>query len=225
MPQIAHQMIPARRGKTQLKNLTGFSLDAAAIQVAPRHTAQGILYQHMPVKSQGQTIEGEHFLALGEIFHFLRRDPLLRQTHAIPVGQLLDRFRETDALLLHQKAEDIAAFAATKAIIHVFLGSYRKRRRFLGMKRAQSHPVLPRLLERHELTDDIDDAAGIANFVDGFFRYVRRQLAVLLRGKDKMGRICNGVLNRMRPAGLEHGRRAGHGDSLWEGLNVLNELI
>jgi hypothetical protein len=79
--------------------------------------------------------------------------------------------------VLHQKAEDITAFAATEAVKYLLVRADRKRWRFFGMKWAQTDKVLTRFLERYMLPDDIDNAARIPNFINFIFGNEWRQKA------------------------------------------------
>src|SRR5687767_15161718 len=90
----------------------------------------------------------------------------LRQRHADFVGNDLDCFREGDALDLHYKIENRAAFMTTKAV-EDFLGrTDGKRRRLFLMKRAAGHPVRALLLELHVVLDHPDDVCLSFEVVD-----------------------------------------------------------
>ena len=82
---------------------------------------------------------------------------LLGHRQARALGQLLYGFDKAHAAVLHQKANRIAVFAATKAVKELFGRTDAERRRLFPVKGAQAHEVGAALFELHIAPDDVHD--------------------------------------------------------------------
>ena len=67
----------------------------------------------------------------------------------------LHRFRESEALRLHDKGEDVAMLAAREAMIEALLVIDGEGGRLLLVERAQPLPLAPGALQRHAAGDDL----------------------------------------------------------------------
>ncbi len=83
------------------------------------------------------------------------------------LGQSLDRLGELEMLDLAEEADGVAAGAAPEAVVDALGRRDRERRRLLGVKGAQAaERVVPGLLERQVLRDDLDDVGALAHRLD-----------------------------------------------------------
>jgi hypothetical protein len=107
------------------------------------------------------------------------------QVDPCSLSQHFNGFGKSQSLLFHQKAEDIATFAASKAIKHLFVGAYRERGGLLGMKWAKTSVVFAGLFQQHRFAHHVDDIAGIPDFCDFIFWYKRDQPAIPPGGETR----------------------------------------
>jgi len=84
----------------------------------------------------------------------LRRHVVFRHLKAGLLGQVMDRFNERHAGMFHQKADDIAGFAATKAVVELFGRAHAERGRLFAVKRTQPHEIGPAFFQLHMPPDD-----------------------------------------------------------------------
>ncbi len=67
------------------------------------------------------------------------------------------RFRKRNLVHLHHEFENVAAYAAPKAVINLLYRMHGKRRRLFGMKRAQTAEILPGLFQANVFAHHADD--------------------------------------------------------------------
>ena len=84
------------------------------------------------------------------------------------LGEEAGGLDEVDVFLLHDEAEDVAASAATEAMEALAIGVYIEGWGFLVMKGAETEKASGAALELDVGADDVDDVAGIADFLDVF---------------------------------------------------------
>ena len=90
-----------------------------------------------------------------------------RQRHARHRRAALHRFREADALGLHQEVEDVAVLARGEAVVtSLLLVVDGERRRLLLLKRRQPLPLAPGLLQLDALAHDFRDRKPGAQLVE-----------------------------------------------------------
>ncbi len=86
-------------------------------------------------------------------------------------GELFDRFRKREAVVVHQEAERGAVRAATETVIELLVGAHPERGGFLVMEGAASLEFAPGLLERYAAADQFDDVGAADQVVDEVLRY------------------------------------------------------
>ena len=92
----------------------------------------------------------------GSALALLGRGVVLRHGQADALRQILHRFDETHARVVHQKTDGVAVLAAAEAVVELLGGANAERRRLLPVKGAQPHEVGPAFLELHVASHDID---------------------------------------------------------------------
>ena len=97
------------------------------------------------------------FLAFGALLGIVGSAFYVRHRHAGAVGQILHRFAEAQSLILHDKTDGRAVCAAAEAVVKLFAGAHRKRRRFFFVKGAAGHIICAAFFQRYVLVDDVDD--------------------------------------------------------------------
>jgi hypothetical protein len=93
---------------------------------------------------------------LGCTLAFLRADVFFGHLHAVLLGQVFHRFDKGHAHVLHEEADGIAVFAATKAVVELFGGAHAEAGGFFAMEGAQPHEVGAALFELHVATHHLD---------------------------------------------------------------------
>ncbi len=81
------------------------------------------------------------------------------------LGAVFQGFRERPPLVLHEEGEYISSLAAAEAVEELAVGVDIKRRRLLGMKRAESDEIVPASTQRHILADHRDDVGGLFDLI------------------------------------------------------------
>ena len=95
-------------------------------------------------------------LAKSRLVGVLALGPLV-DLDAGALGERPERLRESDAVALHDEAEDVAAQPASEAVPAVTPGGDDERRCLLAVERTQSLVGRARLLQADGLADDLDD--------------------------------------------------------------------
>src|SRR4030095_13995132 len=85
-------------------------------------------------------------------------------------GQLLERLRKAQVIVLHEKTKRVARRAASEAVVDAAIGIHRKRRGLLLMERAKPDESTAAFLQRDISADDLDDVAAVANFLNHCLR-------------------------------------------------------
>ena len=81
----------------------------------------------------------------------------LRNGDAAFFGYGAHRFRKWRFFQLHDKTENVAAFAATEAVVHLFDWADAERRSFFLVEGAEAGEILAAFFEAHVFADDPDD--------------------------------------------------------------------
>jgi len=153
----AGQAAPAFRGIPEAKSLGDFTRDAAPLEILDRP------FRGTQIFDIGQCGFFQHagqrrllFAQVGRPGPVLRRNVVFGHLQAVLLGQVLDGLNECHAGMVHQEADGVAIFAATKAVVELFRGADAEGGRFFAMKRAQAHEVGAAFFELHIAADDID---------------------------------------------------------------------
>ena len=85
------------------------------------------------------------------------------QAHAL--GQVIHRFDETHAGVVHQKADGVAVLAAAKAVVELFGGAHAERGRLFPVKGHSPMKLAP-LFELHIAAHDIDHVDAREQLLD-----------------------------------------------------------
>jgi hypothetical protein len=72
-------------------------------------------------------------------------------------GKIIDRTRKILTVVVHNKANGIAACAAAKAVIELFVRVYAERGGFFVVKRAARAVILAGFLERNAAVDNVNN--------------------------------------------------------------------
>ena len=98
--------------------------------------------------------------------HALELRVWLRHRQAGVASEPLDRFREAQALGLHDEAENVAVLAGGEAVIEALLVVDREGRRLLLVEGRQPLPFAAGALQRHAARDDRRHRQPRANFIE-----------------------------------------------------------
>jgi hypothetical protein len=114
--------------------------------------------------------------AAGRVARVLR---LALELYPVAVGQRLQRAREVEPLGLHHEREDVAAGAASEAVVELLDGVDPERRRALVVERAQPleppHARLPQLRPR---ADELLEVDRVADPLAGVLCVPRHQMVI-----------------------------------------------
>ena len=148
------QAAPAFGRVAQTESLGDVAGQAAPLQVI---NGAGTGFQLFAVSLTGffqHVVERDLALALlGGALAFLRIGFVFGHLHAVGLGQIFHRFDEIHAAVLHQKTDGITVFAAAEAMEKLLARADRKRRRFLAVKRAQTHVIRPTFFQLYIAAD------------------------------------------------------------------------
>ena len=119
----------------------------------------GGFFQH--IGQRGLLLAGS-----GGAFSVLGRDVVIGHLQAHALGQILNRFDETHARVVHQKADGVAVLAAAKAVVELLGGAHAERGRLFPVKGAQPHEVGAPFFELHIAAHDIDHVDAREQLLD-----------------------------------------------------------
>ena len=166
---MAAQGVPFLHGIAQVKGLDDLRRQAAPGQVVPAGLARGAVQGGL-VKTRRRLVDLIGQGALAGLLGALRPQFLEGERDAVAPGQLLGRLREAQALVLHQKGDDVAAGAAAEAIKNALLRGYRERRAGVGVEGAESQKILALLDQLDVLPHHLFDAGRVLDLQELVFR-------------------------------------------------------
>ena len=158
------QRVKTVGGKSDLKGGYGFRLQPAGSQISAPGLTALMLHQNAVIELRDPFVDFEQ-LALVRAFSVT---VFKIQLHADAVGQHLQSDHEIDLLIFLNKTDHIAAGVAAEAVIDLPVGTHRKRRGFLFVKRAERLKARPGILERKVRTDYIRNIVARPDFINGF---------------------------------------------------------
>ena len=86
--------------------------------------------------------------------------------HAGGFGQVLDSLGEVQVVVVHEKAEGIAARAAAKAVVELLVGADAERGGLFFVERAAGGVILAGFFQLHARADNIDDVGAVQKVVN-----------------------------------------------------------
>src|SRR5450432_602923 len=89
------------------------------------------------------------------LFFYLRTQFGFFNLHIIPAGKPFQRFHIRKFLMLHEKTDGITTASATETFINFLSRGYRKRRRFLIVKRTEPQVIGTPFFQLHKTPDDL----------------------------------------------------------------------
>src|SRR3569833_81521 len=84
--------------------------------------------------------------------------------------ELLDSFRKSHPVVLHQEPQYRSVCSAAEAVIELLFRTHPEGRGFLTVERAAGHVLPARLLQRYPQADNLDDVRARDQFVDEALR-------------------------------------------------------
>ena len=114
----------------------------------------------------GGLVHLQQRFALGGVGPLLIARLHLGQRHAEPLRQQLDRVLEPNLLVKLEKLEHVTANPTAVAIEEALVAVHLERGRLLGVKRAESFVVGPRLLQRHVVLNHHHDIRVALQVID-----------------------------------------------------------
>ncbi len=156
--QVAQQRVARRRRKAQPEAQNRLAIQAAIFQVGHGDAAFVAFVKLAREESRCFAMhlhQRRALLILAPLFGRPLARP--RNRNAALLGHRADRFRKLALLHLHHEFENVAAYVAAEAVVHLLHRVHAERRRLLLVKRAQSREILPGLLQAHVFADDADN--------------------------------------------------------------------
>ena len=89
-----------------------------------------------------------------------------RNSHAGIAGEIFYRLGELQIFIFHEEGEGVAAGAATKAIIELFVGIDAERRASFLVERAAGRVILARLFEFDTPVYHLDDVDAVQQVIE-----------------------------------------------------------
>jgi len=163
---MLEQVVPARRCKTEAEIPSDLASQAATLEVIHRSLARRMTLECLPVKISGG---GEQWIKrrIGRLTRLaLAAAFFAGDFHAGGFGQIFDGLGEVQVVVIHEKAEGVAAGAATEAVIELLVGADAERRGFLFVERAAGGVVLAGLLQLHARADHVDNVGAVQQVVN-----------------------------------------------------------
>src|SRR5262249_22760731 len=144
--EMAQQRIAAARRIADAKSSQRVLVEAAIFEIGPRRLSLESPLELLHEESLRLALHFEDGRALLGFLALLRR-PFLRprQRNAALLRHDAHGLGKLAAFHFHHEAEDVAAFAASEAVVDLPHRMHVERRALLGMKRAQPAEVLPGL--------------------------------------------------------------------------------
>jgi len=163
---VLEQIVPARRRKAETEVPGDLAGQTAALEVIHRSLARRMALERLAVEVGGG---GEQRIQrrVGWLPRFVRAAAFFAgDFHASGFGQVLDSLGEIQVVVVHEKAEGIAAGAAAEAVIELLVGADAERRGFLFVERAAGGVVLAGLFQLHARADHVDDVGAVQEVVN-----------------------------------------------------------
>jgi len=164
--QVFVQVVPARRGEAQAEVAGDFAGEAAPLEVVDGGFALRMALERLAIKVGGggqQRVQRR----IGGLPRFVRAAAFFaRDFHAGGFGQFLDGLGEVQVVVVHDKAEGVAARAAAEAVVELLVGADAERRGLFLVERAAGGVVLARLLHLQARADYIDDVGAVQKVVN-----------------------------------------------------------
>ncbi len=164
--EMLHQVVPAGRREAQAEVAGDDAGQSAALEVFHRGLARRVTLQRLTVIVGGggeQRIERRIDRLTGLM---LAPAVLAGDFHAGALCQLLDRLGEVQLVVVHDEAEGVAAGAAAKAVVELFVRADAEGRRLFLVERAEGAVVLAGLLQLDARTDHLDDVGAVEQVID-----------------------------------------------------------
>ena len=176
LPGLAGKSVSRREAQPEF--LRHRLAESAARQVGP-HGLSIRSFPQVPLEERGRLVEnGIEALPLPPRVVRHRRALLVLERHPEPLGEPLDRPDEVETLGLPDERDDVAALAATEAVVEVQVRVDGEARRPLLVERAAAHVARPRrLAERRAQADHVDDVRCGDDLAHALILDPRHQLA------------------------------------------------
>ena len=164
--QDAKERVAAAGSIADAELLDDFFGDAAIFEIGAGDFAFGSVFEVLGEKCSARRdgFRRERALLIFAAF-FGRAIARCRNGDAAFFGDNADGFGKRALFHFHDKFEDVAADVAAEAVVDLAQGMNVKRRRFLGVERAESAKILPRLLQLDVFADHANDVRLLLNTI------------------------------------------------------------
>ncbi len=163
--EMAPQTVPSRGRIAQAIGPDDLRSEAPVGQIIPGRAAFVPLERGL-VKGQGLLVQVVKNLALFGPAGFFRPQVPQGQGDAVAPGQLHGRLGKGQAVVLHDKGNDVAAGPAAETVENAFIRRHGEGGLGVGMEGAQAQQIFPLALQLDVLPHHLVDGGGVPDFLE-----------------------------------------------------------